>query len=794
MKVKSLVVMGVMASLAFSQSEASNRRNNQTDQGSQFGFSDQFGWGQQNNQDLYQIREVQQSYKEYIQSSSKLANLYHQLDELSAKLGFNQVKIDETQENKRAAKQALDIKADEVNKLEAKLAVLTTEHFDASERVSSIESQIAGIDYDISVEEDKLQPLKDAVQNKKEKLNKHAAKFNKAKENVDKAEDKLTKAKAKYQRLTQDYSSAVAAQQQYQGEIAGIERKVLAYSRQLENLIRKYGTKLEEIQKLKDEIAELERQRRDSGIFSSRRRRLKEEIEKKELVLKAYTRSMPASVIKQHDTAIKRIAELELDKRRVQDQLTQAQDNIDNFQNQATETQAIIDIAQNDFEQEKAAFQPIKEKNEQLSDAFAKARKKLRDESAHLSDLQDKKQKAVNRLSSAQYTLNSAADKLDKKQRQLEREVQAMAQIQIDMENMKEMIKSLNRENRDLESTKIELEKKELKLFEKIANTTLRTHNNQVFHAFVGGLNNITPQMSQKIALAAANGSKIVFWGNMDNQEMLQNLSQITGVQGTSQLHVSHIKGSTSSTQYFELSVNMPAKELFIDQSAVPVLSTLDGRAIMAAKYNENGMGVVITSAIDPNDMNEYDLKAFMEMIAMSDNSEYIASQNPGDIPSDDHTDDSDDDQGDHQDTDPAQPPYGDDNTDPQSPEVFSTGFKHVEKTDIPDNAPQGVTIDMEIEAEKGFILSSAELSIDISHSYIGDIKIELISPEGKSIELRYRKGGSGKVISDIYSSEIMNAFAGEMIRGTWSVVVTDTYNKDTGYIEAIRFSVEGER
>ncbi len=797
MKVRSIVVMGMMATMVFAEAKAS--RNGRANQGNnQFGFGNQPGWGSIHNRDLYQIREVQQRYNEYMRSTSKLANLYQQLDEITSKLGYNHTKIDELKENRQAARVTLKEKTDQVNRLEAKVAVLQTEKQDALEKVVEIEGVVASIDYDITAEEARLQPFKQEMKNKKKKVDNHASKFNAAKTKQTKAIEKLNQAKDKYERITAAYTNAVATEKLYKGQLAGIDRKIQIYQNQLDIYTAQHGSKIEQIQQVKAEIKELEKQKKKANLFSKKRKRLKREIEKKELILKAYRRSLPAGVMDRVEQATTRLAQLEQEQQTKEALLSQTQINIASFQEQAQNTQVTIDTATTKVEEAKEEFAPIKTKQDQLNNAYVKARKKLRNESTELNNLQDKKLKANTLLSNAQYQLTQIKDRIAQKDRKLENQVLAMNQIQIDIENMKSEMQVCKAEIKELNKVKKTMEEKELRLFDKLANTTARTHNNQVFHAFVGGLNTITPEMRDKISLAAANGAKIVLWGNLSNQELLTNIAPITGVSNAAQISISELKGQTESTQYFNLNVNMPAAELYLDGSSVPLLMTADDRVVMAAKSNDNGMGVVITSTINPNDMNEYDLKAFMEMIAGSNANEYIPRTDTDPSQDYDQTDpgynDGDDDNQDPGHDGQIDPGHDDGNQGPIQPEVFSTGFKFVETTEIPDNSKAGVVIDMEIDAEKGFMLTQAELSVQIKHSYIGDIKIILISPEGKEVQLRYRKGGSGKVIDDIYTKEIIDSFAGEMIRGTWKLIVEDTYNKDTGVVEAVRFSIEGER
>ena len=86
-------------------------------------------------------------------------------------------------------------------------------------------------------------------------------------------------------------------------------------------------------------------------------------------------------------------------------------------------------------------------------------------------------------------------------------------------------------------------------------------------------------------------------------------------------------------------------------------------------------------------------------------------------------------------------------------------------------------------------------LSLDISHSYISDLKVELISPSGKRAMIHNREGGSeGNLIKTYDSNSLpsLGGLAGSPINGQWSLTVADVAAIDKGVLN--RWSIEIEK
>ena len=104
------------------------------------------------------------------------------------------------------------------------------------------------------------------------------------------------------------------------------------------------------------------------------------------------------------------------------------------------------------------------------------------------------------------------------------------------------------------------------------------------------------------------------------------------------------------------------------------------------------------------------------------------------------------------------------------------------EGLNIPDNSEEGIESVLSI-AESGTI-SDLEVSVDITHTYIGDLTVELISPQNEVFLLHNRLGGSNDNIIRTYSllnTSILSGLRGKSVNGEWKLKVKDHVIADRG-------------
>jgi subtilisin-like proprotein convertase family protein len=92
----------------------------------------------------------------------------------------------------------------------------------------------------------------------------------------------------------------------------------------------------------------------------------------------------------------------------------------------------------------------------------------------------------------------------------------------------------------------------------------------------------------------------------------------------------------------------------------------------------------------------------------------------------------------------------------------------------IPDKTPAGIS--STIEVGDAVTVEEVKVSIDISHTYIGDLFIKLNGPNGQEYILHNKQGGSTVDLQKTFT--VRNAGA---INGLWTLAVSDHYGVDVG-------------
>jgi len=110
----------------------------------------------------------------------------------------------------------------------------------------------------------------------------------------------------------------------------------------------------------------------------------------------------------------------------------------------------------------------------------------------------------------------------------------------------------------------------------------------------------------------------------------------------------------------------------------------------------------------------------------------------------------------------------------------------------IPDNSATGVTSTIPVPANPVPVIEAVQIRVNVTHTFDGDLGIELISPAGtrsvlKNIEDGYR--GSDNLVNQVFLS---NAFYGENPVGMWTIKVVDGAAGDTGTLTGWAIRVYG--
>jgi serine protease len=103
----------------------------------------------------------------------------------------------------------------------------------------------------------------------------------------------------------------------------------------------------------------------------------------------------------------------------------------------------------------------------------------------------------------------------------------------------------------------------------------------------------------------------------------------------------------------------------------------------------------------------------------------------------------------------------------------------------IPDNNTTGIVspINVSRTGDSGTV----SVSIGIIHTYIGDLKIQLVSPTGQTVVLHNNTGGGTDNLTQTYTANM----AGVESSGIWTLKAVDNANQDSGYIDTWSLSFQ---
>ncbi|WP_052101334.1 M20/M25/M40 family metallo-hydrolase [Novilysobacter arseniciresistens] len=98
---------------------------------------------------------------------------------------------------------------------------------------------------------------------------------------------------------------------------------------------------------------------------------------------------------------------------------------------------------------------------------------------------------------------------------------------------------------------------------------------------------------------------------------------------------------------------------------------------------------------------------------------------------------------------------------------------------DYPIRDRSTVESPISVSGRGGNAPASARVEVDIRHSYRGDLRVDLVAPDGSSYNLHNRSGGSADDVIGNFDLDL----SGEPLDGSWKLRVHDAYYGDTGYI-----------
>ncbi len=109
------------------------------------------------------------------------------------------------------------------------------------------------------------------------------------------------------------------------------------------------------------------------------------------------------------------------------------------------------------------------------------------------------------------------------------------------------------------------------------------------------------------------------------------------------------------------------------------------------------------------------------------------------------------------------------------------TGTTYTNAADyqIRDNAT--VSSPIAVSGRSGNASSTSKVAVNIVHTYRGDLKVDLVAPDGSVYVLSNRAGGSADNLNATYTVNLSS----EALNGTWNLRVNDNAGGDVGYINS---------
>lgn len=112
---------------------------------------------------------------------------------------------------------------------------------------------------------------------------------------------------------------------------------------------------------------------------------------------------------------------------------------------------------------------------------------------------------------------------------------------------------------------------------------------------------------------------------------------------------------------------------------------------------------------------------------------------------------------------------------------------------DIPDAAD---SVSFVMNVTQNGSLSDIGIGIKITHSYVGDLSVMLVHPDGTEVMLRNQTGGSSQNISAVYGLggipvSALATLKGKPIAGDWMIVVQDHAEEDIGTLDRVKLDLK---
>jgi subtilisin-like proprotein convertase family protein len=112
----------------------------------------------------------------------------------------------------------------------------------------------------------------------------------------------------------------------------------------------------------------------------------------------------------------------------------------------------------------------------------------------------------------------------------------------------------------------------------------------------------------------------------------------------------------------------------------------------------------------------------------------------------------------------------------------------------VPDNDPSGVTDTITVTTSGR--IKDIKVGIDLRHTYIGDLDVKLIAPNGTEVKLHARGGRNSQDLVGVYGADLraiddLRSLVGVDVKGDWKLKVVDLAGQDVGTLNEWRLDID---
>lgn len=112
----------------------------------------------------------------------------------------------------------------------------------------------------------------------------------------------------------------------------------------------------------------------------------------------------------------------------------------------------------------------------------------------------------------------------------------------------------------------------------------------------------------------------------------------------------------------------------------------------------------------------------------------------------------------------------------------------------VPDNDANGLVDTIKVTTSGA--LKDIKVALDLRHTYVGDLDVKLIAPNGTEVKLHARGGRNAQDLVGVYGADLraiddLKKLVGADVKGDWQLKVVDLAGQDTGVLNSWSLDID---